>query len=60
MPITLVYDQLEGLMLELFGTAKANSIERSGKKGQRGFRRVGFKNQDTSSVDSPAAPEELF
>ncbi len=46
-PITIVYKELEGLMLELFATAKAQSIERSGKPF-RGFRRVGFKNQVTN------------
>ena len=60
MPITLVHDQLEGLMLELFGTAKANSLERHGKKGHRGFRRVRLKNVDDQPTDARGTPEELF
>lgn len=42
LPITVVQRQIEGLMLELFQTAKVNSIERDGKS-QRGFRNVRFK-----------------
>ena len=61
MPITVVHDQLEGLMLELFGTAKSNSLERNGKKAHRGFRRVRFKNQDgTPDPETPRASEDLF
>lgn len=44
-PITVVYNELETLMLELFRTARANSIMRDGKSG-RGFRNVRFKNQE--------------
>ncbi|HLF18990.1 MAG TPA: bifunctional DNA primase/polymerase [Candidatus Omnitrophota bacterium] len=44
-PITVVYRELEGLMLELFGTAKAHSIHRDGKS-VKGFRRVKFKGQE--------------
>lgn len=41
-PITVIYKELEGLMLELFGTSKSGSIEREGKN-VKGFRRVAFK-----------------
>ena len=34
-PITIVRKELEGLMLELFRTAKCNSIKREGKKRKR-------------------------
>jgi len=44
-PITIIHRELEGLMLELFGTSKANSIKRD-NKSNRGFRRVKFKNQE--------------
>ncbi len=56
MPITTVQEQLEGLMLEIFGTAKANSIPRDGK-GQRGYRRVGFK-EHILAASLPDTPEE--
>lgn len=49
-PITIVYRDLEGLMLELFGTAKAHSIQRDGK-AVKGFRRVRFKNQENEKWD---------
>ncbi len=49
-PITIVYRDLEGLMLELFGTAKAHSIQRDGK-AVKGFRRVRFKNQENEQWD---------
>jgi phage/plasmid-associated DNA primase len=39
LPITEVQRQLEGMMLELFGVSKSNSVERDGKC-QRGFRGV--------------------
>ena len=42
-PITVIQRELEGLMLELFGTAKAHGIQRDGKN-HRGFRHVNFKN----------------
>ena len=42
-PITIIYKELESLMLELFGTSKSNSIKREGKSS-RGFRRVKLKN----------------
>lgn len=57
MPITQVYDQLEGLMLEMFGTVRANSIEREGRRGNRGFRRVRFTE---SFRPGAAAKEALF
>ncbi|MCP4986065.1 MAG: hypothetical protein GY928_08345 [Colwellia sp.] len=41
-PITVIHKELEGVMLDLFGTSKANSIMRDGK-ASRGFRRVRFK-----------------
>jgi len=49
-PITVVYRELEGLMLELFGTAKAHSIKRD-NKSVKGFRRVKLKGQDTEGWD---------
>ena len=42
LPITVIHRQAEELMLELFQTIKANSIERDGKS-HRGFRNVSFK-----------------
>jgi hypothetical protein len=42
LPITEVYNKLEGLMLELFGVTKSHSVER-GSKNQRGFHRVKLK-----------------
>ena len=57
MPITQVYDQLEGLMLELFGTVRAGSIERDGRRSNRGFRRVRFKE---SFRPGSATKEVLF
>jgi len=44
-PPTTIPGELESLMLELFQTCKANSIERDGKS-VKGFRRVAFKDQD--------------
>lgn len=41
-PLTVVHKELEGLMLGLFGTSKAQSINREGKS-VRGFRRVRLK-----------------
>jgi len=41
-PITVVRKELEQLMLELFQTAKSNSISRHGK-GTRGYRKVKLK-----------------
>jgi hypothetical protein len=38
-------------MLELFRTAKAHSIERNGKKGNKGFRFVGFKKDVPPDVN---------
>ncbi|HLD70029.1 MAG TPA: hypothetical protein VJA17_04610 [Candidatus Omnitrophota bacterium] len=49
-PITIVYRELEGLMLELFGTAKAHSIQRD-NKSVKGFRRVRFKVQEPERWD---------
>jgi len=49
-PITVVYRELEGLMLELFGTAKAHSVRRD-KKSVKGFRRVKFKGQESQGWD---------
>jgi len=43
-PITVIQREIEGLMLELFHTAKVHSLTRDGKSA-RGFRRVGFKNE---------------
>lgn len=40
-PITVIHREMEGLMLELFGSSKSNSIVRSGKDA-KGFRRVRF------------------
>jgi phage/plasmid-associated DNA primase len=54
LPITVVHSQLEGLMLELFGTTKANSIEREGRSN-RGFRRVRFR-QDYRPTISDQLP----
>jgi hypothetical protein len=45
-PITTIQRELEGLMLELFRTSKANSISRNGKNGSRGFRYVDFKKDE--------------
>jgi putative DNA primase/helicase len=42
-PITVVRKELEGLMLELFRTAKSSSIPQEGSKGTRGYRRVRLK-----------------
>ncbi len=44
-PITVVHRELEGLMLELFGTAKAHSVKRDGKSA-KGFRRIKLKRQE--------------
>jgi P4 family phage/plasmid primase-like protien len=41
-PITVIRRELEGLMLELFGTSKSNSVSRDGKS-VKGFRRVRLK-----------------
>ncbi len=41
-PITEIHKELEGLMLELFRTAKSNSIMHNGKY-VKGYRRVTFK-----------------
>ena len=49
-PITTIYRELEGLMLELFRTSKSNSIERTGKKSNKGFRFVGFKKDLPADV----------
>ncbi len=49
-PITVVYRELEGLMLELFGTANAHSIQRD-NKSVKGFRRVKFKEQVAQEWD---------
>ena len=38
-PLTVVHKELEGLILELFGTSKSQSVNREGKS-VRGFRRV--------------------
>jgi putative DNA primase/helicase len=43
MPITEVYDSLEGLMLEFFRVTKSHSIKRNGKS-VRGFFGVAFKS----------------
>ena len=43
-PITVIYKELESLMLELFGTSKSGSIEREGKN-VKGFRKVTFKTK---------------
>jgi len=40
-PITVIQREIEGLMLELFQTAKSNSVSRN-NKSTRGFRRVRF------------------
>jgi hypothetical protein len=42
LPVTEVYESLEGLMLELFAVSKAHSIKRDGAN-LRGFRGVTFK-----------------
>jgi P4 family phage/plasmid primase-like protien len=44
-PLRLAQQQLDDLMLELFGTAKVNDIKRDGKN-QRGFRYVRFRKDD--------------
>ena len=49
-PITVVHRELEGLMLELFGTSKAHSIKRDGKS-VKGFRRVKFQGQEHQEWD---------
>ena len=49
-PVTIAQRQLDDLMLELFGTAKANNIEREGK-AQRGFRYVRWRRDDESDPD---------
>lgn len=43
-PITIIYREIEGLMLELFGSSKAHSITREGKS-VKGFRRVRFRTE---------------
>jgi phage/plasmid-associated DNA primase len=43
--ITIIYRELESLMLELFGTSISHSISRDGRN-TRGFRRVAFKKVD--------------
>jgi P4 family phage/plasmid primase-like protien len=43
-PITVICKELEELMLELFGKARANSISRNGKSN-RGFRGVALKTK---------------
>lgn len=43
-PITIIYREIEGLMLELFGSSKAHSITRDGKS-VKGFRRVRFRTE---------------
>jgi len=52
LPITVLYKQLPELMLELFRTIKANSIQRDGK-GHKGFRRVGFKRGVGGGNETP-------
>lgn len=49
-PITVIHRELESLMLELFGTAKSNSIKRD-NKGAKGFRRVAFRDKDKRPWD---------
>jgi len=49
-PITVAHRELEGLMLELFGTSKAHSIKRENKSA-KGFRRVKFKGQEHEGWD---------
>ena len=46
LPITVIYDKLNTLMLELFQTTQSHSLGRDGKHNQRGFRRVRFKNPE--------------
>jgi len=48
-PITTIQRELEGLMLELFRTSKANSIKRNGKDG-KGFRYVNFKKSVSNII----------
>jgi P4 family phage/plasmid primase-like protien len=40
LPVTVVERQLSDLMLEMFHTTKAHSIERDGKRSNRGWRKV--------------------
>lgn len=47
-PITVIEKELAGLMLELFATSKAQSIERYGKSA-RGFRHVRFIDKDANN-----------
>ena len=47
-PITVVYKELETLMLDLFRTSKSNSIKRDGKS-VKGFRNVGFRTQEVKN-----------
>ena len=49
-PITVIYRELESLMLELFGTSKSHSIKRD-EKSTKGFRRVAFKGEDKRPWD---------
>ena len=49
-PITVIYRELESLMLELFGTSKSHSIRRD-DKSTKGFRRVAFKSEDKRPWD---------
>jgi P4 family phage/plasmid primase-like protien len=49
-PITVIYRELESLMLELFGTSKSHSIKRD-DKSTKGFRRVAFKGEDKRPWD---------
>jgi len=47
--ITVIYRELEGLMLELFGSSKSNSIVRDGKD-VKGFRRVRFTMKEETNA----------
>jgi phage/plasmid-associated DNA primase len=49
LPVTEVYDSLEGLMLELFTVSKSHSVKREDGGGQRGFRGVRFRNEPRRS-----------
>lgn len=44
-PITVIQKELEGLILELFGASRSQSISRDGKS-VRGFRKIKFKNKE--------------
>ncbi len=51
-PITIIYRELPNLMVQLFKTAKSNSVSVSGKE-IRGFRHVSFKPRGDNNESRP-------